>query len=252
MRMRHCFKRISLLLMLAVLVTVSGVFAAWHYAVNPPERQTVEVPIALGTFVYPPEQVLPHDPDHAESHLDAIDSILTSSKGGLNSDKNKSMLIPENLERYGGVLYSRQNVQGGNLKNMFDTDTSENIYFVIAYVSEREIAVYTMSKPIVDVSDVGDNVIVYRTLIENNDGIWIAYQAEVGHAHLRQIVVTGETILSFDPRLDEWHLGMTPGVATAAVAESEELPWAEQESTIPLGESPVPDGQGEEMPWPEE
>lgn len=210
MKRKHYSRAISLLIVLAVLVTVPGVFAAWHYAVGLPEAASADVAVALVPFVYPPDQVLPQDPDHAENHWDAILSILYSPKGGLNSTSNKSSLIPNNLRNYAGVLFSRQNVQGGNLKNIFSTETSENIYFVIQSLSDTSIAVYTMSKPIVDTSSEGDIVIVYRTLIEKSGETWDASQADVGHAHLRQITAAGITILSFDPRLDEWHPGETP------------------------------------------
>ncbi|MBR5129457.1 MAG: hypothetical protein IKU67_05335 [Firmicutes bacterium] len=195
------------MLLLTVFITVPSVFATWYYAVNLPQRQEVDVSVTLEPFVYPPEQVLPQDPLHDENHLAAINSILYSSKGGLNSNGNKKTLLPQNLRSYDNVLFSRQNIQGGNLKNIFDTETSENIYFVIHRFSDNEIMVYTMSKPLVDEAEVGDVIVVFRTILTNTEGTWVATQSNVGHSHLREIVVTGMTILSFDPRIDEWHMG---------------------------------------------
>ena len=198
-----------LLLVLIFAFTVPGVFAYWSYVHGLPNQES-GLGVTLLPFVYKPEEVLPQDPEQAENHLAIIQSILTEPNGGLNSTQgHKSLFIPENLRSCGGVLYCRQKVTGGNLIKLFTPETAANVYFVLEAVSNTEIAAYTMSKPEIDSSGVGDAVVVYRTLIRKNGGTWTAEEAVAGHVRLKMVSAGGVTILSFDPRQGEWKKGLT-------------------------------------------
>lgn len=206
MKIKIRLAAVTLLLLLSS-IAIPGVMAYWSYAAGLPPHES-GLSATLMPFAYKPEEILPQDPEHAENHMVVIEMILNEPNGGLNSTQgNKAMFLHRNLQDYDGVLYSQQKVTGGNLMNLFTTETAANIYFVIQTVSDTEIAVYTMSKPMVDSSGIGDTMTVYRTLIRKNGRTWSAEEAVVGYAKLKQVRVTGMTLLSFDPRLGEWKIG---------------------------------------------
>lgn len=53
----------------------------------------------------------------------------------------------------------------------------------------------------------GDVVEVYCTNLKNDGNTWAAVKTVSGHVHLKWVTVDGDSFLSFDPRIDEWHPG---------------------------------------------
>lgn len=205
----------ALLLCLSLLAPLPGVSALWSYANGRADPVQAYCALALMPFEYPPSDVLPTDSGRGEDHLDVVDSLVNKPLGGLNGFLFNS-IIPNNLDKYGGVLYSRQTVTivgipAKNLLEAYASTASGNVYFVIESISASEMAVYTFSKTDIDNGGAGDAVSGYRTVVKKDGGSWTAAGSKKGYILLKTVTVGGgESFLSFDPRNGEWKDGEIP------------------------------------------
>ncbi len=213
---RKLFDTIISLLLCLSLLAPPGALALWSYAAGRADPVQVYCGVRLRGFEYPPADVLPSGQGRGEDHKDVIDAITDKSLGGLNGFLF-SGLIPNNLDKYGGVLYSRQTVTiigipARNLLEAYTSSASSNIYFVIEAVGDGEMAVYTFSKTAIDAGEAGDRISGYRTVIKKADGgNWTATGSKKGYIVLKTVTVgAAESFLSFDPRNGEWNDGEIP------------------------------------------
>lgn len=178
--------RLTLISAFLFLFTVSGVFAAWQYALGFVDDQSSYVGVSLSAFDYPPEEVLPDDEEAdkiGENHLDLIKKILNEVSYGLNATKKP--IIHETLNKVGDVIYSQQNVQGGNLKHlMIDKTSSYSLLFQIEYVSDNEYITYTYVAGDLSTFPIGDEIQAYKTVMQctysEEDGL-IKWRAPVSY-----------------------------------------------------------------------
>lgn len=194
---------------LVFAVTVPGVFALWSYLGDIPPQKS-ELHITLMPFSYKPDDVLPQDPEHSENHMAIVEYILNEARYGLNAVYGLDRyLIPASLWARGSVIHCRERVLfSTTFRDLFTPSTAQNIYFVLEGISDNEIALYTMSKSIVDASAVGENVVVYRTVFrKNSDDMWSADETVVGYAPV--VGINRNSFMSIEP--STWQKGLTPG-----------------------------------------
>ena len=110
-------------LMLAVILTVGGVYATWTYSLDYSELDTEEIGITLSVFDYPPEEILPggemEDAELGGDHFALIDIILNEKDKSYGLNINNNVLLHQYLRKQ-KVVYSNQKVSGGNLKFILD------------------------------------------------------------------------------------------------------------------------------------
>ncbi len=181
MRLKH-LPLIGLLLFIISVVVIPGAFATWKYSTTGPRQQDTNLSLGIVDFYYPPEEVLPGD-DQAtelhENHFNMVTSIVNHVDYGLNATKKP--IIRELLEDGAGVVYSNQNVQGGNLK--FVGDDISGLMFAVAYQTATEYIAYTFSDDYVTTANVGNYITVYKTIIVKGDnGRWVATTSFEGQA----------------------------------------------------------------------
>ena len=153
---------------------IPGVFATWNYSLFPiTEEQLFISTGGLAEFYYKPEEILPGEEEDTQlhqNHYNLLQNIVNHIDYGLNATK-KPIIRNLLLENH-GVVYSEQNVQGGNLKHMMlNTSDVDRLGFVVQYVSDTEFAAYTFSSTQLT-SKVGSYIEVYKTQIIYENGKW--------------------------------------------------------------------------------
>ena len=182
MRLKSLFKWM-LVGVLGLVAFIPSVFATWSYSYLPAGNKGVEVSNSLIEFFYKPEELLPSDDEAVnmhENHLALIENIVNHIDYGLNATK-KPIVKRLLLERK-TVVYSDENVQGGNLKHMMLTNDSENLMFVVQYVSDTEFSAYTFSGREADYAHMDAYISVYKTQILYENGRWKAVRSFTGQA----------------------------------------------------------------------
>lgn len=178
-------KRISSLLVVLCLVLCAvpggGVWALWRYAEAPAVSDAANVGITLSEFVWAPEEILPSDTP-GKNYIDLLDSVLENAKGGLNSSKD--MLEKAVLRSH--LVHSSQNVQGGNLKHLFTTQASQDLEFIVEYVTDEEFNVYMYeSRDALDGLVGVTKIKVYKTIMVIENGKWMGRETKLGYATLQ-------------------------------------------------------------------
>lgn len=161
-------------------------------------------------FLFAEVVIFDDTPGHfepGEQYNTLVQRILENSKGyGLN-DNHKGYVIHDALARY-RVLYSTDNVQGGNIDKVLDSlqAATANIDFLFEYVSDTEYVVYFFSRTD---ATVGNVATVYKQYYHEKDGTWEAGSALLGHATIKEVEIpsggTHDSILPAD-----WIIGPKP------------------------------------------
>ena len=198
-------KKVFLIATLLVMVSIGSVSASWFYYLEPTPVSQGQVGIGMGMFEYAPEEVLPGDKEATElheNHYNLITNIVSHVDYGLNA--NKKPIVRKLLEDGAGVVYSNQNVSGGNLKHMMlDSSDVESLMFAVAYYTDTEYHAYTFSSAKVKSGLEGTVIDVYKTIIvkENISG-WqkqvlpakqpfLALERATGNQSLQLILILG-------------------------------------------------------------
>ena len=186
MRIRH-LPLYSLLLLIISVAFIPGVYATFKYAQTGPDDVAISIPIELVEFYYKPEEVLPSGGNATqlhENHFNLVKNIVDHIDYGLNATKKP--LIRKLLEDGAGVVYSNQNVSGGNLKHMMlDSSDVENLMFAVEYVSDTEYNAYTFSGNDADYDTLDQYITVYKTqIIKGENNKWVAERSFMGKAQV--------------------------------------------------------------------
>ena len=162
MKLRH-FCLLSTLFVLIIAVFVPIVQATWIFTDASPNDVREDITLGMNEFYYKPEEVLPGDgeaTDLHENHYNLVTNIVDHVTYGLNATSKP--IVRELLEDGAGVVYSNQNVQGGNLKHMLlDSSDVEDLMFVVEYVTATEYNAYTFSGNSATYSNMGKFITVY-------------------------------------------------------------------------------------------
>lgn len=202
MRSSYWAKALALCLVIVVLLSVSGAFAAWYYCGVPLYDEQGYTNFSLNMFTWKPEDILPTEKP-GENYMDLLNSILNNNKGGLNSSKGtlKNAVVNDKL------VHSSQNVQGGNLKHLFITEASKDLDFIVQYVGQQEYHVYMFESDDMERGSVNYTQIkVFKTILVETDNGWIGQESQLGYAIIRYVKDTN--YLAITP--EEWKLGILP------------------------------------------
>ena len=191
------FLLIGILLFILSFALVPGVFATWNYSSFGPEEKENLFSVSLNEFYYKPEEILPGDDeatDLHENHYNLLTNIVDHVSYGLNATSKP--IVRMMLEDGAGVVYSNQNVQGGNLKHMLlDSSDVEDLMFAVEYVTATEYNAYTFSANSVTYANLDQYITVYKTqMIKGADGKWEAKRSFLGQAKVFRPPVTDLSI----------------------------------------------------------
>lgn len=185
---KSTIRTLSLVLALVLLLTVGGVYATWTYTLGYTEPKSQELGVSLSVFDYPPDEILPGGDQNDEpvtpgaNHFALIDLILNESNKGYGLNYSDNVLLHQYL-RSDRVIYSNQNVQGGNLKFLLDDkNNTQGLYYCIKWVSDTEYHVFTFSKD--DLATAGGSAVeiaAYKTILKKNTK-WEATTSYLGYA----------------------------------------------------------------------
>lgn len=175
-------------IMLVVILSTVGVYAIWFYTGTVEDFQT-GIDLGVEIFEYKPEEVLPGDQEATElheNHNNLIKNIVNHIDYGLNATKKP--LVRELLEDGAGVVYSNQNVTGGNLKHMLlDSSDVERLMFCVEFVTATEYNAYTFSSNLVGSQNIGVWIDVYKTVIIKTENTWVATKSFIGKAQISTV-----------------------------------------------------------------
>jgi hypothetical protein len=192
------------ILITCALLAVGGVSAGWTYALNHVDQTSSTAGIGLSEFEFAPEEILPDDGtgDHAgENHLMLIDNVVNHVTYGLNS--NKKPIIKNLLLDGEALVYSQQNVQGGNLKHLLLSGAQVNrLDFVVQRVSDTEFSCYTFQSNMLTSSYYDQPILVFKTKIVYENGKWDATVSYEGEAPVTRVSVKNSTFYSVN--VNEW------------------------------------------------
>ena len=213
MTSRRLFRALPLLLCL-VLLSVSGVYAAWHYCEMPLPNAKDNVIFKMSVFKWAGSEVLPDDEQTGHAHAVLIDKIVNGEGIGLNTPDSYLNEQIKERDRYWNrdTLGSMAIKQGGSLNNLFNLET-ENVTFLIQSVDSNTYYIFTTSLDLGEngklTYPVGTTISpIYRTTVKRTDGRWLATVTEEGSApsayydESQLIFINRSKIPSFDP--DRW------------------------------------------------
>jgi len=206
-------KRLALILLLSILLTIGGVYATWRYAElqASPVEQTMN--ISLSVFEYPPEEILPggdkEEAELGENHFALIDLILNENDKKYGINYNTNGVIHSYVDRQ-ETVYSNQKVSGGNLKFILDPQyNTYGLYYCVQKVSDTLYYAYTFSTD--DLATAGGStteIVVYRTNLEKTDK-WYATVSYQGYAltkSLRDLGVSADShTIGYSIDVSTWH-----------------------------------------------
>ena len=176
--------KVFLLLSLSIGICLPSAYALWSYTKGVDEVECDIDTISLGEFIYLPEEVLPGDKESTnlhENHLELLINIIDHLDYGLNATKKP--IVRNLLEDGAAVVYSNQNVSGGNLKHMLlDSSDVENLMFCVEYSTDTEYNVYTFSSLKVNSANVNVYIDVYKSIVQYNGTKWEAVRSFYGTA----------------------------------------------------------------------
>lgn len=195
---------ISLGLTLCVLLNLSfdGVWSQWQYSDSQAESVQRASGASIKEFLWDSEEILPGEgnTDIGTNHLLLLNEILHNRKMGLNGQKTALF----DATKKNVILYSVDNVQGGNLKHLFidELQGAQRLDFVLCYISDTELHLYTfenasLTNGVVDQT----NITVYKSILISTNGTWDSIGTMYGHSVVRRI----NNILTINPA--EWESG---------------------------------------------
>ena len=192
------FKKIKIFILscFCLMVAVPAVWATWHFY-SSPQAHSTDLSVKTGTW--PTDVVLPSTPQDTEiggNYKMLLDAILDSSKAGLNPTDvlEDAIWNTKKNSHHLGLLYSSQNITGGNQSHLFDKDTNAgtaSLLFAIESIekSKTEYYVYLYKK-----SDAEDAVLqnnlskepisAYRIMLKKENGTWSAHNPMLGSAYV--------------------------------------------------------------------
>ena len=190
-------KTLSRFLVLGILIVVIlstvGVYATWYYTGTVEDFQT-GIDLGVEIFEYKPEEVLPGDQEATElheNHNNLVKNIVNHIDYGLNATKKP--IVRKLLEDGAGVVYSNQNVSGGNLKHMMlDSSDVESLMFCVEYVTDTEYNAYTFSGKLVGSQNIGVWIDVYKTVITKTGKTWVATKSFIGKAQISTVYTSSD------------------------------------------------------------
>ena len=197
-----------LIFSMVTMLAVPGVYAYWQYSHVPAYVEPQNVSSHVNEFYYPPEEIVPGDNNATslgENHLLLITEIIEENNYGLNATKKP--IIHNYLENPGDVIYCSQNVKGGNLKHLMidGVEGANRLYFVVLMVSETEYHTFTMLYSDIEDNEVGTEIIAYRTVMREVDGIWKSIYSHRGLAKVNDPGVVEKAIDASSWRMFENH-----------------------------------------------
>lgn len=195
--------RVSAVVISALLLfSVPSVFAVWIYTYETVTPQEEKLNVNISEFKWDSEEVLPSDKP-GENHYSLVNEILNNVKVGLNASKDTL----ENAVKTYKILYSSQNIQGGNLKHLFTTQESYKLDFVIQYIDDSLYYLYTFENDDLAAAALNmSSIIVYRTELKCVSGIWDTEGTTIGHSIVRPN--PSGNIRTINP--EEWIAGQIP------------------------------------------
>jgi hypothetical protein len=192
---KNTIRTVGLCLLFGV-VAIPGVWANWVYC-DPQESAQGDVGVKIGTW--PEDIVLPGKPEDTEegmNYLMLLEAILHSKKSGLNPTdllENAIWNTKKNSDHL-GLLYSSQNVTGGNQAHLFDKDTANgtaSLLFAIESIegSKTEYYVYMYKKKDAETAILQNNlskssIFAYRALVKYENGKWSAMGVMTGYGYV--------------------------------------------------------------------
>ena len=197
-----------LIISIAAMLAFPTVYAYWQYSHAPVYVEPQGVSTHMNEFYYPPAEIVPGD-DNAtslgENHLLLITEIIEETDYGLNATKKP--IIHNYLENPGDVIYCSQNVQGGNLKHLMidGVEGANRLYFVVLMVSETEYHTFTMLYSDIEDNEVGTEIIAYRTVMREVDGIWKSIYSHRGLAKVNDPGIVSKAVDVTSWRMFENH-----------------------------------------------
>jgi len=187
-----------------LLLSIGGVIATWTYSNSFIDDVDELVNVTINEFEYAPEVILPGDEEAdklGQNHLTLIDRIVNHITYGLNADSKP--IVNDLLQSGTPVVYSQQNVQGGNLKHLLLTGaTVDKLDFAVEYVTATEYACYTMATASLTSSNLGRIIAVYKTKIIYEEGKWKATVSYEGQATVVEVKVKNHNIITID--VESW------------------------------------------------
>ena len=207
-------KFLSVFLLLAILLTIGGVYASWSYAAMDPVDVDQSFGVGLEIFEFHPEDILPGGDDQeaelGQNHFGLIDLILNENDKnyGMNYD-NKEILI--NYAEKQDAVYCNQKISGGNLKFILDTsNNTHELYYCVQRVSDTLYYAYTFSTA--ELATKGGSqveILAYRTSLELTDK-WRATVSYEGYALTRSLRDLGASASSgsigYSIDVNTWHM----------------------------------------------
>ena len=196
---------LPMLLCVAMLLSVGGVYATWKYANTGPNPAYLELPLRLSEFDWVGSGDLPTDDEIGENHLTLIDQIINHEQHGLN--KSGSYLNEQIEDRQDGgigwsdgrdTLGSMAVTQSEELKEIFGL-ASFNLDFLIQFKSDTEYYIFTTGEYLGERGEInwlgnnktpgnptvpiGENIYpIYRTRVVKENGVWKAVETKAGYA----------------------------------------------------------------------
>lgn len=214
MRYAHLSRVLPLCLCLILLLSMSGVWAAWIYCETPLGEVSGGVALEMDVFHWEGSEVLPDEEETGNAHANLIDNLINGEGIGLNSpDSYLNEQIAYREDRFGrDTLGSMAITQGTALETLFDLNT-ENVTFLIQMVSDTQYYIFTTSLDLGERGSpnyrIGSTISpIYRTTVVKTNGTWVATVTEEGAAtsayyeESQYIFITRSRIPSFDP--DSW------------------------------------------------
>lgn len=180
--MKKFLKIIFPLCLILGIISISAISASWDYSGSLLESESTGIMLDISKVNYSPTETLPGtsaDSAAGENQVQMINILSTDSKNGLNS--NKGTLVK--LLGSTNIVYSDQNIQGGNLKNLFQNSAVKNLAFVMQYSTDTEIFCFTFknddrTNATADVTKIE----VYKTVYKKVNNRWETEYAYKGYA----------------------------------------------------------------------
>lgn len=230
--MLRLIKSLTLAVALVLILSVTGVYSAWKYAVG--GVNDIHYDLKLDVFPWIGAEVLPEEDEIGQNHRTLIEAIINGDGIGLNT--SKSYLNGEIKDRRDGglgwsggrdTLGSMAVSQGSELNELFSL-SSVNLDFLLRFVDDTHYEIYTTGvylgekgelnwlqtrrtkdgKPTVPI---GEYIYpIYKTTVVKTNGVWEAVETQEGSAKSAWYEESRSNanltqIPSFDP--DTWKEG---------------------------------------------
>lgn len=170
MNMNKLFSKLSVVISLFSFLLISGVSAMWVYAGLPLDPVLENNNVTIMDFYYP--ENVPDDEENETSHNALLQKIISFDEGINNPNSLLSNALEDRIDDSKDDVSSNQQVQGGNLRNIFsNVDGFEYIGFLIYFYSETEYYIFTFDNR--HTTSIGDVIEVYLTKAIYKENQWV-------------------------------------------------------------------------------